>query len=155
MIQIVLRGGPALLFIDQALALNARLALPENVYYFSYPCSATVQNPDGTWSPIRSKMEYHYRVDSERMGHYTGVTPGGFILDESWQENDGLVNTISAKAPLGQPSVRFDAANVRPGVWNVMPTYPGDHMSLQGGLMKKNDVRGFYADLLNRLNALP
>ena len=140
--------------IDRALELNAALALPENIYCFSYACAATVQNADGTWSPDRSMMEYFYRKDSEKIGHYTGVTAGGFVIDESWQENDGLVNTISATYPFSQPSVTFDEAHVMPGVWQVMPVYRGDHMSLQGGMLKRNDVRGFYTELLDRINCI-
>ena len=140
--------------IDHALALNDSFALPENIYYFSYACTATRQNADGTWSPDRSRMEYFYRKDSEKIGHYTGVTEGGFVIDETWQENDGLVNTVSAAAPMGQPSQSFDAENIRPGIWNIMPVYEGDHMALQGGLLKRRDVRGFYTELLDRINSI-
>ena len=45
---------------------------------------------------------------SALMGSYTGVTLGGFVIDESWQENDGLVNTISSKAPIGASAVDYD-----------------------------------------------
>lgn len=64
------------------------------------------------------------------MGHFTGVTRGGFVIDESWQENDGLVNTCSALAPMYQPSAEYVEDAVIPGVWNIMPVYDGDHMSL-------------------------
>ena len=89
------------------------------------------------------------------MGAYTGMTAGGFAIDESWQENDGLVNTVSAMAPLGAPSVSFDPDAVAPGIWQVMPTYHGDHMSLQGGIMKRNDIRPFYLELLELIDTLP
>ena len=36
-----------------------------------------------------------------------------------------------------------------------MPTYRGDHMSLQGGMMKRSSIRPFYLDLLEMIDALP
>ena len=59
---------------------------------------------------------------------YKGKTKGGVVIDESWRENDGLVNTISAVAPFGAPSKPLDRADIRPGIWNVFPTLDGDHM---------------------------
>ena len=140
--------------IDKALALNARIATLPQVYYFAVPCSAT-QAADGAQRPIRSRMEPMFRRSSARMGVYTGVTAGGFVLDESWQENDGLVNTVSAMAPMGAPSKAFDPEAVTPGIWQILPTYPGDHMSLQGGMMKRNNIRPFYLELLDMIDTLP
>ena len=37
------------------------------------------------------------------------------------------------------------------GIWNVFPVYDGDHMALQGGLMRKHNIRSFYPDLLNMI----
>ena len=140
--------------IDKALALNARIATLPQVYYFAVPCSAT-QAADGAQRPIRSRMEPMFRRSSARMGAYTGVTAGGFVLGESWRENDGLVNTVSAMAPMGAPSKAFDPDAVTPGIWQILPTYPGDHMSLQGGMMKRNNIRPFYLELLDRIDTLP
>ena len=47
------------------------------------------------------------------------------------------------------------AASVSPGIWQVMPTYHGDHMSLQGGMMKRNNIRPFYLELLVLIDTLP
>ena len=140
--------------IDKALALNARIATLPQVYYFAVPCSAT-QAADGAQRPIRSRMEPMFRRSSARMGVYTGVTAGGFVRDESWRENDGLVNTVSAMAPMGAPSKAFDPKAVTPGIWQILPTYPGDHMSLQGGMMKRNNIRPFYLELLDMIDTLP
>lgn len=35
-----------------------------------------------------------------------------------------------------------------------MPTYDGDHMSLQGGITKRNDIGDFYTELLSMINKL-
>lgn len=140
--------------IDNALAMNDRISTLPQVYYFAVPCSAT-ETSEGGQRPIRSMMEPMFRRSSAQMGAYTGTTIGGFVIDKSWQENDGLVNTVSAMAPIGAPSMDFDPEVIKPGIWQVMPVYLGDHMSLQGGIMKRNDIRPFYLDLLELIDTLP
>ena len=141
--------------IDNALALNDSITTLETVYYFAFPCSATEPGEDGNAHPVRKRMEAMFVRSSLRMGAYTGMTKGGFTIDESWKENDGLVNTISAGAPFGAPSERFEGGEIRPGVWYVMPVIRGDHMCLQGGMMKRIDIRSFYLNLLKEIDTLP
>ncbi len=143
------------MFIDHALELNKTIVTNKDTYYFSIPCSATVKNDDGTFSPDKKRMETLFVSSSEEMGKLTGTTSGGYIVDESWLENDGLVNTVSAKAPSSAPSKPFDAENISSGIWQIMPVYQGDHMSLQGGLLKPNsDVRRLYTEHLDMINSL-
>ena len=142
------------MYIDNAQALNARISTLPGTYYFAVPCSAT-EAVDGVQRPVRGRMEAMFRRTSARMGAYTGKTAGGVVLDESWQENDGLVNTVSAGAPLGAPSTAYDPAHIEAGVWQVFPVYDGDHMSLQGGMTKRNNIRPFYLELLETVDALP
>ena len=140
--------------IDNALALNKTIITYADTYYFSIACDATQQNEDGTYSPVKSKMESLFVGSSEEMGRFTGVTKGGYVIDESWQRNDGLVNTISALAPSDAPTTDYNADNVTSGIWNIMPVYDGDHMSLQGGLTKTNDVKDLYVEHLGMINKL-
>ncbi len=143
------------MFIDHAMEINKNMVTDENTYYFSVSCSATTRNDDGTYSADRVRMEFLFHGDSDELGKLKGTTSGGYVVDESWYENDGLVNTVSAKAPSYAPSKDFDKDNVTPGVWNIMPVYQGDHMSLQGGFFKVNtDVESLYTehfDMINRL----
>ncbi len=142
------------MYIDNAMAMNEWIETLSDAYYFSIPCDATVKNEDGTYSPVESKMESLFVSSSKAMGAYTGKTEGGYVIDESWRQNDGLVNTVSAKAPTGAPSKEYEEGNVQKGIWNIMPTYDGDHMSLQGGLTKINDVKDLYVELLSLINKL-
>ncbi len=143
------------MYIDNALTLNKKLVTDKNTYYFSIPCSATIKNADGTYSADNDVMEIIFRSSANEIGKYTGITAGGYLIGEEWLENDGLVNTISATAPFSAPSKPYEEGNVTMGVWNVMPTYYGDHMSLQGGLMKTNtDVYSLYLSHLNLINGL-
>ena len=141
--------------IDHAIELNKTLLTYDNVYYFSIPCSSTIKNDDGTYSPDEEITEITFIKSAIKMGKCIATTENGFEIDEQWLDNDGLVNTISAKAPFNAPSREYDESNVSKGEWNIMPTYKGDHMSLQGGLFKTNDVNEYYADMLNRINSLP
>ena len=136
------------MYVDHAMALCDSFETLPFVYYFSVPCQLVTQNPDGTWSPREKEMEPLFRAASRRIGSYTGVTPNGYVIDESWQMNDGLVNTKSAMAPFGAPQQPLDRDHVQPGVWNILPTHEGDHMSLMGGLLKKHPVKELYLDFL-------
>ena len=142
------------MYIDNAFEMNNKISTLENAYYFSFPCSSSLQAEDGSYYPDESITEAFFIKSVTSMGKYTGVTEKGFVIDESWQENDGLVNTISATAPIGAPQRIYEAGNVRMGEWNIMPTYRGDHMSLQGGLFKENDIKDFYLEHLNMINSL-
>lgn len=139
--------------IDGAAQLNKRLRLPDSLYYFSVPCCTVTQTADGTYEALPS-TEPLFVASANRLGRYTTTTPEGTVVDASWLPNDGLVNTISAVAPFGAKTTQLDRNHVRPGVWNIFPTYEGDHMSLMGGFMKNNNVRLFYVDLLTLLYSL-
>ncbi len=140
--------------LDNAAALNRILTVSRATYYFSFACSCTDRQSDGTWKVEARITEQMFRSSGDRLGQLSGVTEGGIVYDESWRENDGLVNTVSAKAPFGQPQQDYDSANVPRGVWNVMPVVRGDHMALEGGLFHVNDVKPLYVEHLSRINAL-
>ncbi len=143
------------MYIDNALLLNEKLVTDENTYYFSIACSATSKTVDGTYKADSKYMEGMFRSSADEMGAYTGVTVGGYVFGEEWLENDGLVNTVSAKAPSSAPSKDYDEGNVTTGVWNIMPVYKGDHMALQGGMLKTNvQVRELYLGHLDMINKL-
>lgn len=143
------------MYIDNAMALNEKMVTDENTYYFSIACSATTKQEDGTYKADKKIMEGMFRSSADEMGAYTGVTVGGYEFGEEWLENDGLVNTISAKAPSSAPSKDYEEGNVTPGIWNIMPVYRGDHMSLQGGMMKTNlQVYELYTEHFNMINSL-
>lgn len=143
------------MFIDNATALNKTMVTDKNTYYFSIPCSATNQNENGTYTADSGMMEMIFRSSADEIGMITGTTTGGYTVDESWLENDDLVNTVSAKAPSDAPAQVFDKNNITACTWNIMPVYRGDHMSLQGGLFKVNaDVERLYTEHLDMINRI-
>ena len=139
--------------IDHAAELNRRISTLPYAYFFSVPCSITKYQEDGTCLPDK-ETEPMFVMRSCQIGAYKGKTAGGTLIDESWRENDGLVNTVSAMAPMRAPSKTLDRAHIVPGVWNVFPVIHGDHMWLQGGLLRKHDIRRFYMDLLGMIDKL-
>ncbi|MBR1704880.1 MAG: hypothetical protein IJ720_05900 [Clostridia bacterium] len=145
--------------IDYALELNEKVGTYDNIWYFSVPCNSTEKQEDGTWFPNKKITETTMMNGGIKMGKTTGTTDGGFAITKEWLPNDGLVNTISAKAPFNAPSKKFDPeksnlAAVKPGVWNVFPTYVGDHMSVSGGLFHRNDVLPLYLQFMNAVSKL-
>ncbi len=144
--------------IQNAWEINKWLKTLDNAYYFSFPCSATKMSADGNQEPLTEIMEDMFERSSLRMGSFEGTCPDGIVLGKEWQENDGLVNTISAMAPDFAPKKIFTAntagSPLKKGVWYIMPTYRGDHMALQGGFTIKNNITDFYIEHLNRINKL-
>lgn len=55
---------------------------------------------------------------------------------------------------MGAPAKPLDKQNIEPGLWNVFPEIDGDHMWLQGGLIHRHDIKGFYTELLSMIAAL-
>lgn len=135
--------------IDVAAKWNEKWKIHPDIYYFSVPCSITKAGKDGYHRPDLKRTEPLYVRHSYRMGVWTGTTKGGIKIDENWWENDGLVNTISSRAPLQDPRKELDPNDIRPGIWNIFKTFEGDHMSIQGGLLKKKDVFYYYLYLLS------
>lgn len=142
------------MMIDNAMALNERISTVSDIYYFSYACDGTYRDEDGNCLPDSKLIASQYTQTSKILCSYTGTTPGGYVIDERWQANDGLVNTYSALAPIGAPSVQYDSSSVKPGVWNVMEIIKGDHTTLQGAQRENFNGRLFWVELLSMINSL-
>ena len=100
------------MYIDNAMKINERISTQNCTYYFAIPCSSTIKNEDGTYYADNNLTELIFRSSANEMGRLTGITPNGYVVDESWLENDGLVNTISAKAPSSVPSTNLDKNSI-------------------------------------------
>ena len=142
------------MLLDNAQALNERMATLPHVYYLSVAADATTHQPDGTCAPDADAMDPLFVKTGTLMGVYSGTTAAGCVVDDAWHANDGLVNTLSARAPLGAPQKPFDPDNIERGVWNVMPDMHVDHGFFQGGFMKKQNPHAFYQELMGILDRL-
>ena len=140
--------------LDNAQALNRRISTLPHVYYLSVAADSTVPAHDGTRAPDLKVVDPLFVKTSTLMGRYSGTTENGCVANDTWHANDGLVNTISARAPFGAPQKPFDRSDIQRGVWNVMPDLHADHGYFQGGFMKKCDPFPFYMDLVKLLASL-
>lgn len=142
------------MLLDNAQAQNARIATLPHVFYLSVACDATQEGPEGTRVPDLSLAEPLFVRSSLLMGHYTGTTKAGCVVDEAWHANDGLVNTVSARAPFGAPQKPLDREHIERGVWNVMPDLRANHSYFQGGFLRAENPHPFFNDLRQLLLSL-
>ena len=139
--------------VDRAIEIADACETIDSVYYFSVPCTCSQPNEKGDQVPL-SKMVFLMKPLSRAMGMFEGVTAGGVELDESWKENDGLVNTISERAPFHAPQKDIDPENIEPGIWNVYPTMHADHMFFSGGFFRTTDIRTYFVNYIQSVNTL-
>ena len=141
---------------DGAKELNAWVKTSPNVYYYSIGSKATEQgsfccnDTDRIIAPFQSSSYQYARNDMifftkplagewvvpsffvRGMGSYTQSDPSRVIIDSSWFPNDGVVNTVSMRAPSGQPVRNYDGTSVR-GTWNYHGYYVHyDHFDVIG-----------------------
>jgi triacylglycerol lipase len=163
---------------DGAQQFNAWVKTSPSVYYFSIANSATEQGrfccneTDRVIAPIQNPAYQYPRHDMapltkpyagewiipsqwrHGLGAYTQNAPGRVPIDSAWFQNDGVVNTVSMRAPKGQPVRNYDGAPVK-GVWNFLGTYHGiDHFDIIGWPSKGERIYPLYdriADMLYRL----
>ncbi|WP_256079817.1 triacylglycerol lipase [Massilia sp. YIM B04103] len=149
---------------DGARELNAWVKTSPNVYYYSIGTKATEQGgfccngTDRVIAPIQSGSYQYARDDmiifmkntagewvvpsilQRGMGSYTQSATGRVAIDSSWFANDGVVNTVSMKAPAGQPVRNYDGTSVR-GKWNYLGYYDGfDHFDVIGWLQPASAI---------------
>jgi len=132
----------------------------DNVYYFSYTgdktytaslCGKQTVLPDADmWAiliPFAGKM-CSYTNKNEIVLNVDGTVWG--YADESWQPNDGMVNTVSAQYPFGAEHQDYNAADIAPGIWNVHETERFDHFEFIGGIYfpKPVTTRAFYKGVM-------
>ena len=140
--------------LDNARALNERIAMLPHVYYLSVACDATKPGANGERVPDLAVLDPLFVRTSKLMGRYSGHTAAGCVVDDAWHANDGLVNTLSARAPIGAPQRPLGAEGLEKGVWNVLPDLHADHGYFQGGYTLHQDPSPFFDILLDLLTAL-
>lgn len=143
------------LTIDGAEKLNEHITTIENIYYFSTPTDATVPSAfSDNRIPDLSNTDPFSWFPTFLMGRTGTLTPNGTLVGKEWFANDGIVNTFSSAAPKNEPQKRFDAENIRPGVWHIMDTFRGDHAAIIGGLTYAVDINELYLNQIKLINAL-
>jgi triacylglycerol lipase len=107
------------------------------VYYFSFITTATKQKNNSLSHKPDSVMSLHLWPTSLLMGNYRDV------IDSSWYENDGVVNSVSMSHPFGSNRLYFDGTPIT-GVWQSLDAINADHQSIIGhGVSKKENINIF------------
>ena len=148
---------------DGAAKLNEQIKTVDGVYYFSYSYSTTREGtllrghvPVSTTLPVLYPFAF-------AMGSFKGTTEGGIAIDETWQENDGLVSVVSAKHPTNEEYLELtedpkDAPEtwkeIETGKWYVAPTKDGDHGTVIGLNAYSDTTQKFYTDLFAMVDSL-
>lgn len=141
---------------EGAKTLNDRLGLDDNVYYFSYAFRTTVDDPlTGKAQVALPSTLAILRPFSEMMGIYKQNPDAPYTIDETWTPNDGLVNVVAAQYPFDDPHVDYNAEDIRPGIWNVMPLSTGDHGNAIGIGVTEEALLDYYMGMINMIESLP
>lgn len=142
---------------EGALAINRWVQTQPSVYYFSWATEATYRDGlSGTQVP-EIGMPGAMASIARFMGSYTREGEGTPLIDSSWWQNDGIVNTISMDGPtLGSgdqivPFSGFPAA----GVWNYMGLLESvDHLDIIGAPAAGSSLKEWYLSLAALLASL-
>ncbi len=144
---------------DGASKLNEEIKIVEDVYYFSYSYSTTKEGsflrgqvPQAGTLPILSPFAL-------AMGSFKGTTASGISIDETWQENDGLVSVVSARYPFNEPYSEYtdfpsEEIEITKGTWHVAPTKVGDHGTVIGLNAQAEPTQNFYTELFTMVDSL-
>ena len=142
---------------DGANELNKTIKTVEDIYYFSYYYSTTKEGtilggqvPDSGTNPI-------LMLPAGLIGKYKGTTEGGIVIDETWQTNDGLVSTISAKYPFDEEWTDLptgEDAEYERGIWYVAPERRGDHGTVIGLGADAESTNAFFVELFTMVDSL-
>lgn len=143
------------LSLDGAAKLNSKLTASDDIYYFSFPTDATAPARfSNKRIPDIKLADIVFLPTCLYLSRTTGITEGGIAFDRVWLNNDGIVNTVSAKAPKDEPQKIFDESSIIKGTWNIMKTFNGDHASITGGVIRAVNINPFYLAQMNLINSL-
>lgn len=150
---------------DGAAKLNEMIETVDSVYYFSYAYSATRKAVMFDGQTPTADMLIVLRATALGMGTYDGTTEGGIVIDEKWQENDGLVSVISAQKPDDEEGIyhekdvrTVEAKKIKKGVWNISETMSGHHGTVIGlapfDRYASQKTPAFYREMFTFIEAL-
>jgi len=141
--------------------INQRITTLGNSYYFSYPMDGTKNYSGlllkGVVGDSNDMMMLLVPVATIIGTYKSNTVNSNYPINSEWLPNDGLVNTISAKAPFSEESVEFPEGNIweiGKGVWNVMPVMRGDHGKPIGLMQDEAWTVSFYTEQLERIDDL-
>lgn len=140
---------------EGALALNERVGISDDVYYFSYPFKTTTEIPVINKQVTIPSTLFILIPLGYAIGTYRENVVTDFPITDEWLENDGLVNLISAKYPFDDPHTDYNPDSIETGIWNVMPVSTGDHGNAIGIGVSEEQTMEFYNGMIEMIESLP
>jgi len=148
--------------------LNKTITTLPNSYYFSYAFDGTKDASSSIFGGLfgnkgrvgdSSAMKFLPLVPvATIIGAYDTNKVNDIPIDSEWLPNDGMVNTISQKAPFNELNADYTEGinywELAKGTWNVMPVMRGDHGTPIGLMQSKDWTLGFYKEQLERIDNL-
>lgn len=135
------------LSLDGAHAFNQLYNEDSTIYYYSFPASTTEK---------KSRKNTHKPSTGTSLLLWPAALLIGKYKDapnETWYENDGIVNTVSMSYPEGASFKYYDGYS-QPGIWQVMETIRFDHRKVIGHHVKKKEMAAVLAIYNNHLKLL-
>lgn len=117
--------------------LNKWARAQKNVYYFSFATEETFKSPFSERQYPELTMDFIWFPAAVFMGGFSRNEPGKIPIDETWYQNDGVVNTNSMDGPtIGSTDMikDFDGTPQK-GLWNYMGILGScDHADIIGAM---------------------
>ncbi|GAC1370292.1 MAG: lipase [Aquirhabdus sp.] len=128
---------------DGAQVQNNSDSIDPNAYYFSIASTQTFQTAywPNYWQPY-SWLTSAFQSQASGMGSFTRNQSGKVVIDSSWWQNDGVVNTNSMIAPtIGSAPQAWMNYNGTPrkAIWQYKGVQSWDHMDIVGTFCENND----------------
>ena len=152
------------LSLSGAEELNSFLQISSDIYYFSIITSTTMKKENSDFHIPVKGTSIITRTRSKIIGSRNGYWPDGNMTTSEWYENDGVVNSISMKAPVSKSNGSDASSKYDPndllitGQWYWMKIPGMDHWNIIGHLAnkeRKEKSKSFFISHLNRLSDLP
>ena len=148
------------LSLDGASELNDVLNASPDIYYFSYPFSATSKDRITGYHIPNKDVFLLIRSRAKLLGSKIIFKEDGNETDSTWWENDGIVNTRSMLGPTtGQngpdpivPYVQTDP--LMQGQWYVFEPIKLDHYQSVGHMISKDKRKTLDSIYINHARLL-
>ena len=117
--------------------LNKWASAQKDVYYFSFATEETFKSPFSENQYPEFTMDFIWFPASIFMGRFTRHEEGKIPIDETWLQNDGVVNTNSMDGPtIGSHDIIKDFdGKPQKGQWNYMGILGScDHADIIGAM---------------------
>jgi triacylglycerol lipase len=142
---------------DGAKELNTWVKAQSDVYYFSWSTESSFEEfftgfqvPELTMNPL-------FSANSFFLGAYTRNQSGKVVIDSSWWQNDGVVNTISMAGPTvgSRDTIVYYNGVSQLGKWNHLGVVNScDHTDIIG-INTIQNIPAWYRGLADFLGKLP